>query len=269
MLQPRFFSAFLSLMALGSSTVSTAIVGTVIIGTAQVSQAAAVNSAIQVAQLAAEPSGSRSLSVTGTGQANIPADQAVLVLSFYQNSFVQPSDPNMTPAQPQVQPSDMNAATAAANSTGVSDAKAFPDFTTPGSMRVRLVINQPTQAKLDQAIAAVNTAMIKTNRYIGSGVAVGYGIRDCNAAEATVRQAAMSDASRRASALASASGAKVGEVMALSESMTWGVSSAATCPVADDPTSYADISAGYPFYDPSVPPAVRVVHSLGVTYSLR
>jgi hypothetical protein len=260
MSQHRFFCAFLSLVSLGGS------VGTAIVGTAQISHAAEVNSEIQVAQLPAAL-GNRSISITGTGQASIPADQAVLVLSFYPSGTG--IDPNASPAQPQVQPNDISAATAAANSVGVSNANAYPDFTTPGSMRVRLVINQPTQAKLDQAIAAVNTAIIKTNRYMSSGVAVGYGIRDCNAAEATVRQTAMSDANRRAAALAGVSGAQLGEVMSLSESLTWGASYTAACPVADDPVSYADISAGYPFYDPSVPPAVRVVYSLSATYGLR
>ncbi len=262
MSQPRFFSAFLSLVAIGASTAALA-------GTAQTSRAAEVNSSFQVAQLSA--SENRSLFVTGTGQAEIPADQAVLVLSFYPNSYygIDASDPNATPAQSQVKPSDISAAVDAAKGAGVSNANAYPDFTTPGAMRVRLVINQPSPAQIDRAVTAVNTALLKTNRYTSSGVAVGYGIRDCNAAEATVRQAAMADANRRATALADVSGSQVGELVSLSESITWGPSYTGNCPVADAPSSYADISAGYPYYDPSVPPLVRVVYSLSATYGLR
>lgn len=273
MSQHRLFSAFLGLATLGVSTV----------GIPQISRAAtlapapnlspvatpALDSAIEIAQRSTD-SASRSLSVTGIGQVSIPADQAVLVLSFYPNSFYSgSSDPNATPAQPQMQPNDLTSATAAANSAGVTEAKAYPDFTTPGAMRVRLMINQPTQAKLDQAIAAVTTALIKTNRYMSSGVSVGYGIRDCKAAEATVRQAAMADASRRAAALADVSGAQVGEVILLTESITWGQLASPACPLADDPASYADILVGYPLYDSSVPPALRVIYSLNASYSLR
>ena len=268
MTQHRFFSAFLGLVALGAPT----------IGTAQISRAADVNPAanatpsseFQIAQ-ATSSSENRTLFVTGTGQANVPADQAVLLMSFYPNSYygVESSDPSTPPAQPQVKPSDLSAATEAAKSAGGSQAKAYPDFTTPGAMRVRIVINQPTEAKIDQVIESVNTAIIKTNRYTSSGVAIGYGIRDCGAAETSVRQAAMSDANRRAVALATVSGVQMGDVMSLSESMTWGTNYTGACPLADEPASYADISTGYPYYDPSVPPAVRVVYSLSVTYGLR
>jgi len=268
MTQHRVVSAFLGLVALSTSMV----------GTAQISQAADLNPAanatpsseFQVAQATLTPE-SRIVSVTGTGQANIPADQAILLISFYPNSYYsgEPTAPNAPPAQPQVQPNDLKAATDAATSAGFSDVKAYPDFTTPGAMRVQIGINQPTQAKLNQVIESVNTAIIKTNRYTSSGVSVSYGIRDCNAAEEKVRQIAISEANRRAVALASGSGAQMGDVMSLSESITWGTNYTGVCPLADDLASYADISTGYPYYDPSVPPAVRVVYSLSATYGLR
>jgi len=266
------FSAFLSLVVLSASTIGSTI------GTAQISQAADLNpdttrtthSEIQVAQVSASTSEGRTLFVTGTAQANVPADQAVLTMSFYPNSYgAESSDPTAQTAQSQIKPSDLKAATDAATSAGFSDVKAYPDFTTPGAMRVQITINQPTQAKLNQAIDSVNTALIKTNRYTSSGVSVGYGIRDCGAAETSVRQAAMSDANRRAVALATVSAVRMGDVMSLSESMTWGANYTGVCPLADEPASYADISTGYPYYDPSVPPAVRVVYSLSVTYGLR
>ncbi|MBW4467830.1 MAG: SIMPL domain-containing protein [Pegethrix bostrychoides GSE-TBD4-15B] len=271
MSQHRSFSAFLALMALSTST--TAIAGAIMVSTAPVSRAAEVDS-LQVAQ-AAQPSSSdssRTLYVTGTGQTSIPADQAVLILSFYPNSYysgIDSSDPNATPAQPQVTSSDISAAISAANSAGVSDATAYPNYGSPGTMQVRLVINQPTQSKIEQAVESVNTAIVKSNRYMTSGAAVGYGLRDCNAAENTARQAAMSDANRRAALLAEVSGNQVGEVVSLSESITWGTNYTGTCPVADEPSSYTDISAGYPYYDPAVPPLVRLVYSLSVTYGLR
>jgi uncharacterized protein YggE len=225
-----------------------------------------------VAQAAATASAYEgSLSVIGTSQINAPADRAIIVLSYYSNSYYSAdSDPNAAAQTPQVLPSDIKNVVDALVTAGVpaSNIKAFPDYTTPGSMKVRLMLDQPTQARVEQTIEAANTAVMKTNRYTTSGAVVGYTVNDCQSVENQARQAAMNDAQNRANALARVAGAQVGRVHSLSESVSWGTSYSTVCPASSDPTAYTDYYS-LPMYDPSVPPTVRVVYSLNATYEMK
>lgn len=211
-----------------------------------------------------------SLSVTGTSQINAPADQAVIVLTYYPNSYYDYSeDPNATPQSPQVLPSDLKIVTDALTAAGVpvSNIKAYPDFTSPGSMRVRLVLDQPTQTRVEQIINDVNTAIAKGNRYTSSGVVVGYTVQDCQAIENQARRTAMEDAQNRAAALANIAGRQLGDVYSLTESVSWGTTYLPACPTSTDPNVYADIYS-LPTYDPAAPATVKIVYSLSVTYGM-
>lgn len=225
-----------------------------------------------VAQSSGERSHDGTLSVIGTSQMNAAADRAIIVLTYYPSSYYSTdySDPNATPQTPQVLPSDIKNVVDALVAAGVpaSNVKAFPDYTSPGSMRVRLVLDQPTQASVEQTIEAANTAVIKTNRYTASGAVVGYTVNNCQSVENQARQAAMSDAQNRAVALAQVAGAQVGRVYSLSESVSWGTSYSTVCPASSDPTAYVDYYS-LPMYDPAVPPTVRVIYSLSVTYEMQ
>jgi hypothetical protein len=256
------------LSALLLITAATSTVGAV----PQISYAEAVpeSHSLTIAQSAAETA-TGSLSVTGTSQINAPADQAVIVLTYYPNTYYDYSeDPNAAPQSPQVLPSDTKIVVDSLTAAGVpaSNIKAYPDFTSPGSMRVRLVLDQPTQARLEQIISDTNTAVAKGNRYTSSGAVVGYTIRDCAAIENQARQTAMTDAQNRAAALASVAGRQLGEVYSLSESVTWGTSYLPTCPTSVDPNVYSDVYS-LPTYDPAAPAAVKILYSLSVTYDMK
>lgn len=255
----RILSALL-MIAAATSTVGAA---------SQASYANETPESLTVAQ-ANSDSSTGSLSVTGTSQVNAPADQAVIVLTYYPNSYYDYSeDPGATPQSPQVLPSDLKVVTDTLTAAGVpaSNIKAYPDFTSPGSMRVRLVLDQPTQTRVEQIISDVNTAVAKGNRYTSSGVVVGYTVRDCQAVENQARQTAMDDAQNRAVALASIAGRQLGDVYSLTESVSWGTNYLLTCPTSSDPNVYADVYS-LPTYDPAVPATVKLVYSLSVTYDM-
>ncbi len=208
---------------------------------------------------------SGSLSVTGTSQLNVPADQATVVLLYSPNSYSSDSSSQ----SPVVQPSDLKTVVNAVTNTGVAaaNAQAFADPSSPGSMRVWVVLNQPNQAKINQIIDTANTAATKTNRYLASSASVGYTVKDCGAAEAQARQAAMTDAQNRAVALAKAAGAQVGRASSLSESVSWNSGYSSSCPVSNDPTAFGYYSL--PPYDPSQPAVVKLIYSLSASYDMR
>lgn len=268
MSQHRFFSALLSLTTVagcfGLSSASYA-----------ASEPASISSdranlAIAQATAASEESVDRTLYVTGLSEINVPADQAILILSYYPNTYTTDYSEPSTNAQPQVLPTDLSAAVNAATGAGVPTgrATAYPDLSSPGSMRVRIVLDQPTQDQVQQIINDVNTVIIKTNRFVNGGASASYTTRDCGAIEKQARQAAMTDAQQRATALADVAGVGVGRIINLSESVTWGNSYSGTCPSSSSSIAYTDIYS-MPTYDASVPPVVRLNYSLSVTYGIR
>lgn len=263
MFQHRIFSAILTLATLSSGLISAP----------EAAQAFELIPDSLIAQAgSAEAEYGGYLSVIGVSQVNIPADQALIVLTYYPNSYYSTdySEPSAAPQVVQVQPSDLKNVVDAMAATGVpvENVKAYPDLSSPGAMRVRLLLDQPTQARLEQIIGAANTAVTKGNRYTTSGAVVGYTIQDCQTIENQARRAAMTDAQARAEALAAVSGAEIGRISSLSESVTWGNSYSSTCPNSSDPTAYSDIYS-LPVYDPAVPPVVRVVYSLNVGYETK
>ncbi len=266
MSQHRLFSTLLSLTALMSATLGLSQTSHAATGAPASAQATEANS-LQLAQASSDTT-SRTLYVTGTGQVSAPADQAVIMLSFYPNSYsTDYSNPDAVPAQPQVLPTDMTNATEAATRAGATDVKVSPDLSSPGSMRVRMVLDQPTSDRVEQLLNSVSTAVVKTNRYISSGVTVGYAIRDCKALEANARRVAMADATERAGALATVSSTSLGDMISISESISWGNNYASVCPSTNDPATFADLYS-LPYYDPASPATVRLTYSLSVTYGL-
>jgi uncharacterized protein YggE len=264
MSQHRLLSSLLSLTALASATLMPQL--SYAAGAPASARPAVEADSLQIAQVPA--STTKTLFVTGTGQATAPADQAMIMLSFYPNSYYSDySNPDAVPAQPQVLASDITNATEAATGAGATNVKVSPDLSSPGSMRVRMMLNQPTSDRVEQLLNAVNTAVVKTNRYVSSGATVGYTIRDCQALEASARRAAMTDATERATALANVSSTRLGEMVSVSESVSWGSNYSAVCPSANDPTVFADLYS-LPYYDPAAPAAVRLTYSLSVTYGL-
>lgn len=265
MSQYRFFSALIGFAALTSTSV----------GFSQTSYAADASMAQSAAseQHIAQASSSiadspRTLYVTGIGQITAPADRAVIILSYYPNTYS--ADYSSDASLLQIQPSDLKTAEEAATGAGVSasNVKAYSDLTSPGSMRIRLVVDNPNPSTIEQTINAVNTAVVKTNRFVNGGASVGYTLNNCQAVEAQARQAAMTDARNRATALADVAGAQIGNVVSVSESVSWGSGYSTACPSNSSPTTYADIYS-IPVYDPSAPAAVPLTYSLSVTYDMK
>lgn len=239
----------------------------------QISRAESLPSTESTPQVLAQATSTEStgnLSVTGTGQVNAPATQAVIMLSFYPVYPTDYSDPSASQT-PQVLPSDLKTMVDAVTASGVTAAnvKAYPDFTSPGSVRVRVIVDQPNQARVEQIISNVNTTVVKGNRYTASSAYVGYLVGDCQTLENQARQAAMTDAQNRASALATVAGRQLSDIVSLSESVSWGSNyGGITCPSSTDATVYAD-AYSMPAYDPAVPAVVKVLYSLGITYNMR
>lgn len=266
MSQHRILSTVLTLTALTTSG---------LFGMPKLAQASETSTPdrLLIAQAVSSQEGfSGNISVTGISQVNALADRAIVVLTYYPNSYASTdySDPNSASQSPQILPSDLKTVTDAVVAAGVpaSDVKAYPDPSSPGSMRVRLLLAQPTQARVAQLVEAANTAATKGNRFTASGATAGYTISDCQSIENQARRAAMVDAQARATALAEVAGTQVGPVNSLSESVTWGNSYSSTCPISSDPTTYSDVYS-VPMYDPSMPPVVKVIYSLNVTYGMR
>jgi Protein of unknown function (DUF541) len=254
MFQHRIFSLTLTLAALATGS---------FMGTPSLAQTAEASS------MAASDG---SLSVTGISQMSAPADQALVILTYYPNTYYAGdySESNPAPQLPQVQPSDLKTVVDAVVAMGVpaANVRAYPDLASPGSMKVRLMLNQPTQARLEQIIETANVAVTKGSRYVTSGAVVGYTVSDCQTIEDQARRAAMVDAQNRAEALAEVAGAQVGPVFSLSESVSWSNNYSTTCPSSSDPAAYSDIYS-LPMYDPAVPPVVKVLYSLSASYGMR
>jgi uncharacterized protein len=265
MAQHRFFSALVGLAALTSTS----------LGLSQSTYAADVpvsqpaSNEYQIAQATSSTGASlRSLYVTGTSQINTPANRAVIILSYYPNTYS--ADYSDSSGFSQIQPADLKLAEDAAVDAGVtaSNVKAFPDLASPGSMRIRLVVDNPSASTIEQTINAINTAVVKTNRFINSGASVGYTLSSCQAVESQARQAAMADARARATALAEVAGADIGNIISVSESVSWGTSYSTICPSDSSPMTYTDIYS-VPVYDPAAPAAVPLTYSLSVTYDMK
>lgn len=232
----------------------------------------AVSSPSQSVQhLAQSVSSDRTLGVTGSGQVSAPADQAIILMLFYANYTPDYSDPEAALQLPTVpKPSELQDVVDALTAAGVpaSNLRVTPDFTSSNGLRVRVVLNQPSQSQVEQVVTTATTAAVKENRFTLSTVSVGYTTNDCQAIENSARQAAIADVQNRAAALATAAGAEVGELISLSDSTVWGTYGSTSCPVNNDPVLLSN-PYGLPPYDPSAPAVVNVQYQIIATYELR
>lgn len=212
-------------------------------------------------------SNQRSLTVTGTGQSSVPADQAILQLFYYSAAPVDATVPSGMPTPIDI--SDLQFIVNALTELGVpsSDITVYADPNSYGAARVQLKLAQPTADRMNQIITQVNKTVAADGRFASSGTNVVYTIEQCAVPENEARQAAMANARTRAADFAAIAGVELGELLTLSDYSSWGLSYSSTCPSLENlppaPLQYG----GYPF-DPTFPPTVNVTNQVTATFAI-
>ncbi|NJO43663.1 MAG: SIMPL domain-containing protein [Cyanobacteria bacterium CRU_2_1] len=213
----------------------------------------------------------RSITVTGQGQASVPADQAILQMFYYLYAApVYEYDPSQPPPPPPTaQASDFQFAVDALTAIGVpaSDIDVFADPAYYGGIRLRINIAQPTTERMREIVSTINDAVAEDARFSPSGANAIYTLNECSGVENEARRSAMTDAQQRATALAEIAGVGVGDVLSLSDYSTWGYTYSAICPSAESVTTLINQYGGYPF-DPTFPPEVSVTTQITATYAI-
>ncbi|HEY9664619.1 MAG TPA: SIMPL domain-containing protein [Allocoleopsis sp.] len=208
----------------------------------------------------------RSITVTGTGQAKVPADQAMLQMYFY---TIAPVEYDASKPPEPVRVSDYQFIERTLTDLGVpaGDIDLYVDPANPSSLRLQITLNQPTADRMNEMVTAINNAVSRDARLSSSGVSVAYSIDDCVAPENEARRQAMADARSRVAAFAEVAEVKVGKVLSLSEYPSWGMSYTSTCPSTANLSASAVQFGGYSF-DPTLPPEVSITTQVTASYAI-
>jgi hypothetical protein len=209
--------------------------------------------------------------ITASGNSNImvPADTAVVVLSYYLNYM--PTEENASnpyAMPPPVKPGDYQPILEAMKAAGAGDVQATIDPAAPQGVRMRFTMAQPSTEKITQILTAANNAAMKNNKFSGAGVSVGLTVKDCAATEARVRQLAIADLRRRAEGLATTAGVQLGNMTAIADLTSWGNAYySGGCP-ATDSNPYADFFS-MPGYDITAGTNLRVMNQTTATFEMK
>lgn len=227
------------------------------------------------ALIAQSVSNSRSLSASGYGRAYAPIDQAAIVLSYALNYYPETSpDENVIVApSPTAQESDLNTVVDALVGAGIarSAIRVTRDAYSPQSLRVVVRVDSPTGDRISALVDLANATATKDNKFYTNSAGVVYTARDCQAAEDTARQMAITEARNQVAAMASAVGVQTGDLLGGSGSVIWSYSSpsSSSCPTSiDDILNYVGLY-GAQAYDPSLSPQVPVDANVSLTYEIR
>ena len=227
---------------------------------------------ILIAQSALNP---RSLSATGYGRAYAPIGQAAIILSYALNYYPEtfPDENGTVALPPVVQESDLNTAVDALVGAGIarSAISVTRDTYSPQSLRIVVRVDSPTRDRIGTLVDLANAAVAKDNRFYTNPAGVVYTARDCQAAENTARQLAVTEAQNQVAAMASAVGVQTGELIGGSGSVIWSYSSpsSGSCPTSlDEILNYVGLY-GTQTYDPSLSPQVPVDANVSLTYEIR
>jgi hypothetical protein len=209
------------------------------------------------------------ITASGNGIIMVPADSAVVVLSYYLNYMPteeSASNPYATP--PPVKPGDYQPIVEAMKAAGADDVQATIDPAAPQGVRMRFTMVQPSVEKITQILTAANAAATKNNKFSGAGVSVGLTVKDCAATEARVRQLAIADLRRRAEGLATTAGSQLGNMTALMDITAWGNAYySGACPSTDS-NPYADFYS-MPGYDFTAGTNLRVMNQMTATFEMK
>lgn len=214
-------------------------------------------------------SGERSITVTGIGQASIPADQAVMQIFYYSIAPIASIeyDPTRPPEPIRIEEFQFIRNALTAIGIPANNIALYADPNSYGSVRLQVTLPQPTSDRMNEIIVAANDAVIEEGRLSPGGTSVIYTVNECAGAEDQARREAVQNGRDRAVALAEVAGVTAGEILTLSEYSTWGLAYSSTCPrTADLPVSPFQIG-GYGF-DPTIPPEVSVTTQVTATYAI-
>lgn len=209
------------------------------------------------------------VTASGNGSVMIPADTAVVVLSYYLNYMpTEESASNPYASPPPVKPADYQPIVEAMKAAGAGEVQATIDPAAPQGVRIRFSMAQPTTDKITQILTAANTAATKNNKFSTAGMSVGLTVKDCAAAEARVRQLAIADLRRRAEGLATTAGTQLGNMTAIADMTTWGNAYySGACPSTDS-NPYADFYS-MPGYDITAGTSLRVMNQTTATFEMK
>jgi hypothetical protein len=208
----------------------------------------------------------RSLTVTGTGQASVPADQALLQLFYYPIVPVESTLP--VPSAP-IDPSELQFIVNAVTALGIpaSDIQIFADPNSYGGARMQLTLAQPTTDRLNQIVSRVNQVVAEDGRFSPSGSNVIYTIDECSTVENDARRVAIADAQTRASDFAGIADVDLGQVLTLTDYSSWNSGYSTACPSSNSLAPAPFQYGSYPF-DPTIPPVVSVTNQVTATYAI-
>lgn len=211
-------------------------------------------------------SNQRSITVTGTGQASVPADQAMIQMYFYPIAPVE-YDASKPPEPLRVTDYQFLERTLTDLGVPAGDIDFFVDPANTGSLRLQITLNKPTADRMDEIVNAINNAVLRDARLSSGGVSVAYSIDDCVAPENEARRQAMADARSRVAAFADAAEVKVGQILTLSEYPSWGMSYSSACPSAANLSASA-VQFGGSSFDPTLPPEVSITTQVTASYAI-
>lgn len=213
-------------------------------------------------------SNQRSLTVTGTGQSSVPADQAILQLFYYSAVPIETTEVGAVP--PPINVDDLQFIVNTLTGLGISasDITVYADPNSYGGARVQLTLAQPTSDRISQIITRTNEVVAEDARFTPSGTNVVYTIAQCSVPENEARQQAMADVRTRAADFATIADVELGEILTLADYSTWNLSYTSLCPSSETLPPAPFQYGGYPF-DPTVPPTVSVTNQVTATFAIQ
>jgi uncharacterized protein YggE len=221
------------------------------------------------------PITSEIVSVTGTGRALAPVDQAALLLSYSSNYYPEPpSDPTAAPMlPPPAQESDLQPVVDALVGAGVarSDISFSREPYNIQAIRVVVRVANPTRERIQTLTQLAATTPTKNNKLTFGSNQVVLTARNCAETEARARQAAIAEARAQATALANDAGVRLGELVGISGYSMWGSGgpSGSKCPTdLDEALRYAAQFGVMLPYDSSQPLDVSIDYSVSVNYAM-
>ena len=180
---------------------------------------------------------SRHLTVTGSGQASAPADEAALVFLFGKsNSYAYSDDaPEDYDQDAPIAVQDLSSVAAALMAAGVSEnAISYTEdqFGTYRKLALIVSIDAPTRDRINALLAAVDTADTAAKPVELSSFEAYYATKNCEDTETAAREEAMANAQAQARALGSASNVETSEISSISTYINWATfgSNVSGCP---------------------------------------
>lgn len=215
----------------------------------------------------------RTLSVTGLGRAAVPADKAVITVSYVPNYYNEPDPQTGSSIPTATKISDIEPIFDAIAAAGIplSAISATRDPYDVRALRLIVRVDEPTQALLSELLDIATTTTLEAGKIVSGNASVLYTVKDCEQAETAAYRDAVSATQRQAYILSSSAEVDLGNLLDVSAyAASWGsgsVASLSRCPnTVEDVIGLAQY--GGQSYDLALPTQVIVEVNVSATYEI-